>query len=331
MCLRKFSYLFLTILSFLLNSLSAQSSILISELPNPLILPTQQTLTATIEEENIKCIWLAPSQDSRGRIILEKVKEKSYQINLADPCLVGLLRAGGGGGEFKIFAQDAQGKVTASKPILYSFEPVKYTLPKLYIYTALGQKELTGVYSWVKAKDIIRIQAHFTSNPFLPFARIKIADRIWSFVFLQENILDLTITEEIRKAWQENGSLMVQCEGHGNTIFTMKAIPENIELSDQAEWTLVQRHSTAIPGSKGYLLFHIGDITGGHWSNTGGGLTVTANIQTADYHQIVSTSLRSGSEVAFDFDNKRYRLLCLRLVDKLFDDYGEFRLIRLPD
>ncbi|MEZ5988537.1 MAG: DUF5329 family protein [Planctomycetota bacterium] len=132
----------------------------------------------------------------------------------------------------------------------------------------------------------------------------------------------LDVDDALRKAWTEHGRLSLSVQGREDRPrrYELRAIPSGLPpAADCGRVTLVQRHEAALPGSNGWLLLSIDDITRRQ--------TLTG-LRTAEGEVIVDTvSLGAGDEVAFRFAGKRYVLRLAKLVNLLIgDDWAEFEL-----
>ncbi|MBN2491635.1 MAG: hypothetical protein JXQ29_12370 [Planctomycetes bacterium] len=102
-------------------------SIALEGVPSRLELPlpggTNVLLTARIRGGPVRSVWLAREGHERARLLLTRVAEGEYQVNLADPAVAALLTVGGRAGSFRVFAEPAEGETVASVPVRFGPGP----------------------------------------------------------------------------------------------------------------------------------------------------------------------------------------------------------------
>ncbi len=107
---------------------SAQVSIRLDGVPEQLRMPlpdgTNQVLSATIVGGQIKAVWLAMTEPSTRRVLLAKVDEHEYAINLGARELHDLLKGYGPNGQFRIFAEAKDGTIARSLAVRYTMNVV---------------------------------------------------------------------------------------------------------------------------------------------------------------------------------------------------------------
>ena len=105
----------------------AQISIRLNGVPERLSYPlpggSNLILTATIKGGQMKSTWLAITEDS-GRVMLAKVDESEYAINLGAQEVYDLLKAGGTDGQFRLYAQAMDGTTVRSLAVRYTMHVV---------------------------------------------------------------------------------------------------------------------------------------------------------------------------------------------------------------
>jgi hypothetical protein len=134
----------------------------------------------------------------------------------------------------------------------------------------------------------------------------------------------LVVDDKLRRAWRASGTLVVgfatQRDSGGE--LTLRASLRRLDLPEggSADFTLAQRRRTAMPGSYGYLMVAIDDITDGQTL-----VTVTG----ADGHAFVARrSMRTGEHVVVDLGDGRYVLVVRRLRNLLIgDDYATLAVV----
>jgi hypothetical protein len=76
-------------------------------------------LTAKIRGGPLRAVWLAVEGDDRARLMLTRVAEGEYQVNLADPAVAGMLTLSGKTGSFRVFAEPVKGKTVSSVAVRF--------------------------------------------------------------------------------------------------------------------------------------------------------------------------------------------------------------------
>jgi len=331
-------------------------SIRLSGVPSRLALPlpegTNQILTATVKGGKIRDVWLARERNARGRVLLSRVDEGEYQINLADPVVEALLRTTGEGGQFQIFAEMRSENVIASIPVRFTVGERPFTLatleemPRIYVHTGrksvrvsplpldalrlrpeefglwlLAGEEWEG--KWFSPDEVTRIEVRFERNAAAASASAEIGEQRLPFARTdRETSRTLTLTPAIRRDWKRERCMTVRCAAGGSEVYStiLKVPPETLDLpGGSARVTVTQRCSKAIPGSDGYLSLKLDDITGGQ---------VLLILRKADGEVIIDgTSVRRGDELPFTFNRERYWLSVEKLENFLIgDDYGIFKV-----
>lgn len=104
----------------------AQMSISLDGVPDRLRFPlpegTNQVLTATIKGGQVKTAWLAvqDSHASSRRVVLAKIGEFEYAVNLGAQEVYSVLRTKKVGGQFRIFAEAVDGTIAQSLAVRYT-------------------------------------------------------------------------------------------------------------------------------------------------------------------------------------------------------------------
>lgn len=330
------------------------------ELSFPLPDGVNRVLTVFVAGGRTRSVWLAGDELARARILLDGVGDDRYQINLADPVVAAVLGATDRSGQFRIFAETEDGEVVASIAVRYSFKRAFDVLPKVFVYAAgerhqvfpgphipglpsWEEEQLEMLYElwpipylpsselprrWFSPEQAETLEVQFKSGFRVPSAEVRARDKSWPLLAkAAANVLVLAMTPEIRKAWGEHGSLTVH-SGQGEdarALVTLKAPPQQLDLPEEAAtFTVVQRCSKRLPGSREYLRVVIGDITAGQ---------VLLRLRTADGKTVIGqTSVKAGDHLSFLVGANRYTLSVKQLVNLLFgDDYAVLEVSKLLD
>jgi len=290
----------------------------------PLPRGTNRVLSAVVKGGAVESVWLAGSSDARARILLGKVDEGEYQINLADPEVEGLLRTAVKTGQFQVFALTRSGKVVASLPVRYTVSTggdVAYTLEIREEGRVHGIRLSSRKKQWFRVGQVLSIDMNIQGDVFRCHARGQVggADRFPFQRVCGLDILTLKLTPEIRKKWRRRGLLTLVFGIHGEKprTLTLVAAPEALIFKGKAaSFPVVQRRAEDIPGSRGFLKVHIGDITAGQ---------TFVKIRAGGRPLVSPATLREGDRLSFSLGSRTYTLQLLEMVNFLIgDDYCVF-------
>lgn len=184
----------------------------------------------------------------------------------------------------------------------------------------------SSVTRFVAPAKVTRIEIVFDENVLKAAAEARVGERTWTFRASRDaNVLSLSVDPEIRSAWAEHRTLALRCSvaGRERLSVVLTAPPVSLDLpKDGAEMTIIQRQSKELPGSSGFLVLYMDDITHGRTL-----LTLTS----ADGRKLLDqVPVRVGGNVTFKLGDEEYRLRAKRLVNYLVgDDYAVFTLSRV--
>jgi len=298
----------------------------------PLPAGVNLVLTAEVTGGSAREVWLARERDARLRILLTRVAEGQYQIHLADPEVASLLTARGREGRFQVFARSPDGRAFASIPVRFGpYVSGKVTV-KGFVRCG-GERRVIAPEPWRKTwadvAAVETIEIEFTGYPLAPHARAEIGDMQVPFSPDRGGLrLVLSPAPEIRKRWLENGQLRIRYgkDAFDHRSLVLHAVPDRLALPKRAAClTVVQRRTEEIPGGRGYLRLHLGDITMGQ---------VAIDVQAGAEKVVKRRSVRPGDRVDFTLGGCSYHVLVASLVNFLIgNDYGIFVVYekRLPE
>jgi len=345
-------------LALLCEPAVAQQAVQLSGVPEKLSFPipagSNVVLTASVEGSEPRAVWLARDKDARLRIMLSRVGAGRYQANLADPEVAGALCAGGD--SFQVFAELPDGAVISSIAVHYAAAPRLHLPPRVYVLMDGQRREvldgpedpflepalrarLTGQSivltaeggsalraragkagaHWCEPGNVQRVELEFPAESVRPGAEARAGEKAWPLDPLgHAGGWTLSITPEIRRAWEQDGTLNLRCTEAGEEVLHLafRVPPPRLDLKgDKAELTITQRTSKAVPGSGGYLAIYIDDITGGQ---------VRLSLATASGNLLVDQKcVREGDTLNFDTHNALYELAVKKLVNYIIgDDYA---------
>jgi hypothetical protein len=121
---------------------------------------------------------------------------------------------------------------------------------------------------WFSPSQVQAVEVRFHPRADHVSARATVGEHEWEFAPVEsgEPTRELVLTPAMREAWQRAGTLTVACSqaAAGDLRVLLKVPPAALDLPEgEAQFNVVQRHTRPVPGSKGYVLVHIGDITAG--------------------------------------------------------------------
>ncbi len=320
--------------SFLLIGLAtsalAQSGIRLSGVPERLEFPIRAggnlILTAEVEGPRPKAVWLAASLRSKGRVLLSEAGKRRYQINLADGLVSTVLLHEKSEGQFRIFAETDRGDLLQSLPVSFSIRAGPAGRWICFVREA-GKYLQAGTSSrdarWLSPEEVDRIELRCEDA--LPEASHKARAGKVERTFKpdrERRALVLELDPEIRAAWEENGGLQVgPTDGEGGVA--LRSRPQRLDLAaTKAEGIVHQRHSVEVPGSRGYLEVHAGDVTAGQ---------VLLEVQNAEGEiMLANRPVREGDRLPLRVGREEYTLSIERLRNFLTgDDYVVFSVSQL--
>lgn len=312
------------------DALSAQDGVRLVRVPDPLVLPAEPgrnlLLEVAVPGAEPRSVWLATGPDARGRVLLAPSGDGHWQVNLADRLVGALLDDGSIDGRLLVFAEVGDRQLR-SAPIAWRRPGVPALRPRCVVRGPDATTVATvraGGTAWLDpgAVDSIAIELARDQADCSVWATPGAVH--WSLERVDDHAATaLHLDAERRAAWLAAGRLRlaVAREDRELTRFELRAIPGGLELPPgAARFTLVQRRSAVLPGSRDYLTVGIGDITAGQ---------TLLHIARADGGRLVdTTSLRQGEAVRFDYGGELYALVVRRLVNHLIgDDFAELELL----
>ncbi len=182
-----------------------------------------------------------------------------------------------------------------------------------------GGKDIIG---WFEPSEVKLIEVRFDPGANRTSARAGAGERQWEFARADsgEARQELAVTTPVRRAWEQAGELAITCaqQGMDDLRIVLRMPPRKLDLPKaEAQFTIVQRHTQTVPGSDGYLLLRIGDITGGQ--------TLLTLRSAAGRELVQRKSVQQGDSVRFRLGKNEYELTLKKLVNFLVgDDYAQF-------
>lgn len=305
----------------------AQDGIRIVKVPEVVRLPAAQGSNLMLEVEVNGAaaeVWIATDLASRDRVALSPAGEQRWQLNLADPRIAAMLPAGRDNGELTVFAK--VGSATArSAAIAWSRATAQDAKVRCLVRSKGGTTAIVPPEKpvWLDPSTLDSIELHGAGarqssavarvgEIELPLAR-RAEQGLW---VLEGGAL-------LRERLQGEGALEIEVRlGGSSAVFAFAVVPGKLPLPDgSAQFVVQQRRSAMVPGSNGWLVVRIDDITMGG---------VLLDVATAEGAVLVPQQVVHEREaLEFALADERYVLVIEKLVNLLIgDDHAELRVER---
>lgn len=302
--------------------LLAQNTVRLVRVPETLVLPASAGSNLLLEAEvsgEAHRVFVG-AHPCRSRLAMVQAAPGRFQANLGDAMVEKLVREAEGDALY-VFVEDKHGGIVQSLPIafrraglraegltctarlLQTAEPaaVPWAVTRWFDPAAVQQLDVDGA-----AADCVLLAQFGTTD--CPLVRGDGRGR-WR----------LLLDEQKRAAWQQAGrlELVVQRGSELQPAFALEAIPAALP---RTPFSVVQRRSEIVPGSRGWLRVKIDDITRGQ---------TLLEVRTADGRQLVTQrSVGDRDHVPLALPNGQYVLVVKRLVNLLIgDDFAELEVV----
>ena len=268
-------------------------------------------------------VWLARSPDAvgAGAVTMALTSSRAgWTFNLGDPRIVPLLVSTGVTGTLHVVAVLKNGRTIAGVPIVYGR---RVSDGAIYVVTKAGgarEKILPSRADriWFPPGGVDAIEVEF--DALAPDAAVRIGDRSWPLEpTAMPGLINLKIGAEIAREWAAAGALEVVWD-RGQHRIAVRAVPESLRLPEGgAEVAVIQRRTAELPGSNGFLVLRLGDISAGR---------VPVTLYGRDGRTLHEQRfMAEGDTLGFDVGDDRYSLALTKLVNLLVgDDHAEFRV-----
>jgi hypothetical protein len=304
-------------------------AIAVSGVPGSLTLPlaSERNLVLTAEvagEPPPLMVWIA-TEPAGPMIPMTPAGTGRWQINLAEPP-VGRVLVGSGvarSDAFRVYALFADGERVASVPVAFGRPAVDAQEVGLRIVGSNGLSEPVDPGHWYKPQEVAAIEARAGGAALEGHLRVG-SDR-WVMVAGAGGVLGRDLDAALRERWLRRGTLEVWVVDGGapRRAVTLRARPGRLRLdAEGARFEVRQRRRSALPGSAGFVLVELGDITGG-------GVQVAVRTRAGDI-LVGPRRLGEGERVALHYGGERFTIEVERLVNHLLGkDKAALRLERV--
>jgi len=329
---KRFSIVTLLFFAVTVLANGGEATVALTGIPSSLSLPapagTNLLVTATIAGGETESCWLARTDAPQIRIMLTKIGDNTYQVNLGDSA-TGQALSAGGSGSFCVWVKLKNGGEVRSISISFRGRaPGEKATRELYLITAGGGREKLEICEWMPtwfnadaASQLIFVT---TAGGFE--AKARIGSREFPFVpDADGKTYALAFDEQVLTSLRGTGEMRLMCkkdEQWEALSGSLRAIPASLDLKQQsAKFTVYQRSLAWIPGAKDYYCLSLGDITAGQ---------VLISISTADDKRVLERqSLRQGGTVNLTIGKVEYEILLSEMVNMLIgNDYAIFEIAR---
>jgi hypothetical protein len=240
---------------------AAPLTIELDNVPSKLSLPAgsgeNDFITAVVRGETPARVWLARSEDAGFNLTIPPMGDGRYQLNLADDRVAVALRRTGGSGQCYVFASTSGGHIIQSAAIR-----VELAAPTASFWVNDGTTSRSAASSneWFQADKTAAVSVNV--DPSLPGMTVhaEAGGKSWAFAPAGESEFVLAVTPEISAAWDKNVELHIRCDPplHNPSEVTLRAIPARMELPPEGlTLTAKENSDVVIPGTRGYLSFHV--------------------------------------------------------------------------
>ena len=307
------------------NANAAKTVIKLSGVPEKILFPMEKganiIITANINSNKVKSVWLAPEKNSSARVMLTMVSTGEYRINLADPMVEAILKQSEPN-IFHIFAELSNNKIIKSIPVNYGIKKaVNSNTFEYYIVSKSSRQKVKVSFYDVKnavyPDTVEYLEISYKPSDATIEATAEIGSREWQFTPVNEyeGILKLALNNEMKQEWKSLGYLEIKTEESSKPLI-IQACQDSLEITEfPFMLTIKQRDYADIPGSREILSIYFGDISKGkvnyHFRKHG--------LYTNTLHH---KELSKGDIIEIPFGSAIYKLALIEMVNYIIgDDY----------
>lgn len=281
------------------------------ELPTRLELPlasgTNRLFAVKIPGEPT-AVWMATSADAETRLPLQPMGGK-WVFNLGDPRVAEVVA---GARQFQVFAT-VGGETGGSLPVQF--------VAAHAASVGVGLVDREGVdigdFGWADPDRADRVVVTWIGAGVREPLSL-IAGDVRVELKASGDTVSHRIDAPLRAAWRAAGALKYT-RTDGEAVTLARPIPTTLPSEARAPIRVVQRRSRVVPGSEGYLIVRLGDISG-----TRVPLTLTGVDGTLYIDQRLLTQ---GDRAEFALGSARYVVVVDRLVNMMFgEDHAELHI-----
>lgn len=316
----RFGAVLVTMLGLVAVPLRAQLAVEIGALPERLVIPLPHGSNRLLVADVVgpaREVWLAIERDVTGKIPLERGQGSAWRINLASRTVAKLLLAAaadGDGGEFRIFASDAQGAIAQSVAIAYGVTARDGQAGEVHLLDAAGVP-VEVVPPWSRGPLWVEPAAIATITAFGADAVVASAGDLATELIARGDVRRiLAIDDALRAAWRSTGALRLEFIGGRTRTVELRAVPAAIALPADGPLvvTVKQRERVPVPGTNEWLRIAIDDVTASQ---------TLVELDDADGNAVLTPrSMHDGEHATFKLGARDYVLAVDKLVNFLIGD-----------
>lgn len=287
-------------------------SVELLELPSRLELPLPPGTNRLFEVRvggDPDAVWVAADATTERRLALQPMGEK-WVFNLGDPRVAEVL---GDASQFQVFARYKGDRLAESLPVQFTAARAADVRAEAVRLDG-GRGPMRG--GWVESATVNAVALSWLGSGRRGPARVVAGAQARDVEPDKSGEVRVPIDAALRAAWLVEGTLRV--EAGGREVASLVAVPPTVEVTGEP-FRITQRRSGQVPGSRGFLVVHLGDISGGK---------VSVTLQGADGTPIAGPRLHGqGGRIEFALAGGRYVLVIERLVNVLIgDDHAELKV-----
>lgn len=317
-------FLVASLLAGLAHGAVAQGGVRLTKVPELVRLPAAVGSNLLVEAEVdgvASAVWLATDTASRDRVAFTASDAHRWQLNLADARVGPMLPAGRDGGELFVFAT-VGGATRQSAAIAWSRAEASGGAVRCLVRanqrtTTRAADEAPG---WIEAAQLEAIDVQGLGRQGAVVARC--GDHEQPLQRRTDGSWRLAADPALRERLLAAETLEIEAKvGTASHLFAFRLVPERLPLpGGKLEFVVPQRQRLPVPGSRGWLVVQIDDITMG-------GTLLT--IDTGDGRALVAARhLHERDFVPFALAGERYVLVVADLVNQLVgDDRADLRIV----
>lgn len=316
----------LVVIALLLAPAAAQLAIRLVTVPEKVVLPADPGSNLMLEVE----VQGFPRAVALGALLggptvpMRRSGASSWQLNLATPEVAAMLPRGATHGRLFVHASGANGDssgigAVSSAPILWVGKGVRETSLGCRVRTDSGTVHDGSVLSstWLDGEGVTAIELRAPHGRIDKATAASAEHRLPFLRVAESEVMELRFDDQLRELVAKSEQLCVEAELDGvPASFVFEFAPRRLALDGAGEFSVVQRGAAHMPGSRGWLVVRIGDITMGG---------TELEIRDANGREILAHRLVFEREaVSFALADERYVLVVDRLVNILIgDDHAE--------
>lgn len=291
----------------------AQGGVRLARVPEVVRLPAAPgtNLLLEVEIDGVPtAVWLATDAVSRDRVPLTHVGDRRWQLNLADARVAAMVPAGRDDGTLTVFATIA-GATQQTTAIAWARATIDDAKVRCLVRRSDGTTRTFVAFQrgWLDLAHVERLELHGVSAR-QSACVARAGDHEMPLVRRADaGTWVLAIDPAMQERMHDAETLEVEAkQGAECVLFPLALVPPKLALGDaSSEFVVQQRKRAKVPGTRGWLVVDIDDITRG---------STLLRVRDAEGREVVSQqvlSARDFVEVALPKER------CVIVVDQLMN------------